>query len=168
MRVSTLSERWCGVFLLLIAGTVGCAQPGSGGAAALTAPTALGSANAAPGASYDGSGSWHFRLQITTKDGVDFGDEGDLTLTQDLDGNLHAIILDGPDDPRPTVITLIRRGLGPKLAYQMSTFEPHTLCNEEASGLALIDTATNTLQAKLSGTLQGCEKANWEINGTKN
>jgi hypothetical protein len=99
---------------------------------------------------------------------VDFSDEGDVTFTQDLDGNLHATILDSPDDPRPTVITLTRKGRGPKLAYEMSTFEPHTDCNEEASGLAQIDIATNTLQAKLSGTLQGCQKANWEVTATKN
>src|SRR5262245_22183099 len=134
-----MRERWFGFFLLLIAGTVGCAQPGGGGGAALTAPTSLGGEHAAPGASYDGSGPWHFQVHVTTKDGLDFSDEGDITFTQDLDGNLHATVLDSPDDPRPTVVTLTRRGRGPKLAYEMSLFEPHTDCNEEASGLAQID-----------------------------
>jgi hypothetical protein len=50
----------------------------------------------------------------------------------------------------------------------MSIFEPHTDCNEDVSGHAQIDIASNTLQAKLSGTEEGCIRVNYEVTATKN
>ncbi len=139
---------------------VGCTQSTSSSVApsAVTAPT---SAQAAPGASYDGSGSWHFHATARWQNGVVFNDEGDATFTQDVDGNLHATI----DNSQ---ITLTRRGSGRTIAYQMSVFESHTGCNTELSGSARINTATNTLQAELAGIEQNCERAQASMNATKN
>ena len=59
---------------------VGCTQSTSSSVApsAVTAPT---SAQAAPGASYDGSGSWHFHATARWQNGAVFNDEGDATFT---------------------------------------------------------------------------------------
>lgn len=167
MRVSTLSARWFGLFLLLIAGTVGCGQAGPGSASPLTAPSALSSdgLSAGPGASYDGSGSWHATItQRNLTDNQVLTFEFDIEFTQDTDGNLHA-----SDDI--TAVTLTRRGSGLRIAYDMSVFESHASCHTEMSGMAQIDTATNTLAAELNGLNndgQGCFRASVSITATKN
>jgi hypothetical protein len=77
--------------------------------------------------------------------------EGDLTFTQDLNGNLSA-----PNEQGGQV-TLIRKGVGPKLTYLASSYEPSSSdCPEDFSGIAQIDTATNTFEARLTGVLEGC------------
>jgi hypothetical protein len=165
MRVSTPPARWFSFFLLLIAGTIGCAAPGTGVPASPTAPTlASGATNLGPGASYDGSGLWHANItqrNLTTNEVLTF--EFDIAFTQDTDGNLHA-----SDDG--TVATLTRRGSGLRIAYDMSVFESHPSCNTQMSGSAQIDTATNTLTAKLSGLNndgQGCFRAQASLTATK-
>jgi len=115
-----------------------------------SAPTDV-TAQAAPGASYNGSGSWHFNVTETVGESV-FTDEGNVTFTQNQSADLHATI----DN---TEITLTRQGSGRKISYKMSTFEAHTNCNAEFSGHASIDTSTNTLEAKLRGTEQECQRA---------
>ena len=146
---------------------VGCAQSPSptASSSAVTAPT---SAQVAPGASYDGSGPWHFSVIFSSISGEELGrDQGVITFTKDVDGNLHATVLDDPNDPRPTVVTLTRRGLGPKITYLMSIFEPHTDCDVDVSGPAQIDIATNTLTARLTGTEEGCIRVVYSITATK-
>src|SRR5207245_1097003 len=125
MRASLTGALVC--IALLFA--VGCAQsPSPTLASGVTAPT---SAQSGPGASYDASGSWHFRIHLTSKDGLDVTQEGDLTVTQDADGNLHVPV--GASE-----FTLLRKGSGPKLAYVMSLFESHPRCDTDVSGPAKI------------------------------
>jgi hypothetical protein len=151
------------VLVVLAASAVGCAQ------SAPTSPSQTGSSEdlsvtaqaAAPGASYNGSGSWHFQATSRWQNGAVFNDEGDATFTQDVDGNLHATAGN-------TQLTLKRLGSGRTIAYRMSVLEPHTGCNTEYSGSAQINTATNTLQAKLAGIEQNCERAELSVNATKN
>ena len=163
MRASSTA----GVVFVATMFVVGCAQSPSPTMASsgVTAPT---SAQVAPGASYDGSGPWHFNVVFSSISGEELGrGEGDITFTQDLDGNLHATVLDGPADPRPTVVTLTRKGLGQKITYKMSSLEPHTDCDEDVSGPAQIDIATDTLTARLTGTQEGCMRVVWSITATK-
>jgi hypothetical protein len=56
--------------------------------------------------------------------------------------------------------TLLRKGkgFGAKVTYAASTFEPSSSgCPEDMSGVAQIDVATNTLTARLTGVLEGCD-----------
>ena len=140
---------------LLIAGTVSCAQSGTGVPASPTAPSLEFGARAAsaspssttarlgPGASYDGSGSWHFIITRRAENELSTF-EFDGTFTQDPDGNLHLT-----EDN--TQITLTRRGSGLRIPYDMSVFESHQICNTELSGSAQIDTVTNTLRGRVRG-----------------
>ena len=163
MRVSTLSSRSFGLFLLLIAGTAGCGQSGPGVQASLTAPSSLesGATHVGPGASYDASGLW--RVTVTQRNLTDnqvqtF--EFDSVITQDTDGNLR-----GSDG-----VTLTRLASGLIVAYKISAFESHPSCNTELSGSAQIDTRTNTLTAHLSGLNndgQGCFRVQSSITATK-
>jgi len=164
MRASLTALFVVSISTLFVAG---CSQstPTTVGTFAVTAPT---SAQAAPGASYDASGPWHFSVIFSSISGEELGrDQGVITFTQDVDGNLHATVLDDPNDPRPTVVTLTRRGLGPKITYRMSIFEPHTDCDVDVSGPAQIDIATNTLTARLTGTEEGCIRVIYSITATK-
>jgi hypothetical protein len=157
MRVSTLSARWFGFSLLLIAGTVGCAQSETGDPASLTAPSAVTPPTSAQGAptAYDASGTWHVSVVISSHSGeVLLTDEGDNTLTQDADGNLSANTEDGGQ------VTMVRRGkgFGAKVTYDISTTEPSSSgCPEDLTGVGQIDVATNTLTARLTGVLEGCQ-----------
>ena len=160
MRVSTLPARWFGFSLLVIAGTVGCGQSGTGDPASLTAPSAVTAPTSAQGAPvpYDASGDWLGSFVITTLSGgeVLFSGDGEiLTFTQDSDGNLHAGPLEEGGE-----FTLVRRGkgFGPKVSYDISWLEPSSSgCPEDLSGVAQIDVATNTLTARLTGVLEGCD-----------
>jgi hypothetical protein len=130
---------------------VGCSQsPSPSVAAGLTAPTSL---QAAP-ASYDASGTWHSRFVFTTMSGEEvLSGEGEVTFTQDLDGNF---IIPTEQDGQTT---FLRRGtgFGAKVTYDVSLFEPSSSgCPEDMSGVAQIDVATNTLEARLTGVLEGC------------
>lgn len=155
------------VVLIATLFVAGCAQGPSASVApsALTAPT---SAPAAP-EPYDASGPWHASFVITSMSGEELlSGEGALTFTQDSDGNLRAV-----DPEEGTQITLLRRGkgLGPKVTYDISIFEPSSSgCPEDLSGTAQIDVATNTLTARLIGVLEGCQdnKVVLSITGTKN
>ena len=163
MRVSTLSGRSFGLFLLLIAGTAGCGQSGPGVGASLTAPSSLesGATHLGPGASYDASGLWRVTVtqrNLTNNQVQTF--EFDSVITQDTDGNLQSS--DG--------VTMTRLASGLRIAYKISAFESHPSCNTELSGSAQIDTATNTLTAHLSGLNndgQGCFRVQSTITATK-
>ena len=155
------------VVLIATSFVVGCAQGPSASVApsAVTAPT---SAPAAP-APYDASGPWDASFVITSISGEELlSGEADITFTQDSDGNLHAV---NPEEG--TQITLLRRGkgLGPKVTYDISIFEPSSSgCPEDLSGVAQIDVATNTLTARLIGVLEGCDNDTTvvlSITGTK-
>ena len=151
------------VLLVLAAFAVGCAQ------SAPTSPSQTGNSEdvsvtaqaAAPGASYNAGGSWHFRAIARWQNGAVFNDEGDITFTQDVDGNLHGTTGNAQ-------LTLTRLGSGRTIAYRMSVFEPHTGCNTELSGTAQIHTATDLLQAKLAGIEQNCERAEVSVQAFKN
>jgi len=166
MRVSSLSARWFGFFLLLIAGTIGCAQPGTGVSPSLTAPNlASGATDAKPSVSYDASGVWNLTATATNLNtGEEQTFESPVTFTQDPDGTIHA-----SDDI--TVFTMTRKGSAGKLQYAMTVTEDHPDCDTNLSGTAQIDPNTNTLTAKLTGPNsdgQGCFRAQVLITATKN
>jgi hypothetical protein len=165
-----LSSRFLPLFGLPLIATlfvVGCSQGSSPSVApsAVTAPTSV---PAAP-PPYDAGGPWHASFVITSMSGEELlSGEGDLTFTQDSDGNLHGV---NPEEG--TQITLLRRGkgLGAKVTYDMSLFEPSSSgCPEDMSGVGQIDVATNTLTASLIGVLEGCQnnKVVLSITATKN
>jgi len=109
-----------------------------------------------PSVPYDGSGVWHYVLQITNSgvEGLhshDVIDEGDFFFTQDGEGNLHA-------RQNTTEITLTRRNAGRMAIYEMSIYEPHPRCDTHLKGSAQIDTDTNTLHAVISGIEEGCDR----------
>src|SRR4029453_8587728 len=112
---------------------------------------------------------WDFSVIISSISGeVLLTAEGDLTFTQDSDGNLHAV-----NEEEGTQVTLLRhgKGLGPKITYAASSFEPSSSgCPEDLSGHAQIDVATNTLTARLTGVLEGCSGSRVvnEVTMTKN
>jgi hypothetical protein len=151
-----LSSRFLPLFGLPLIATlfvVGCSQGSSPSVApsAVTAPTSV---PAAP-PPYDAGGPWHASFVITS-------------MSQDSDGNLHGV---NPEEG--TQITLLRRGkgLGAKVTYDMSLFEPSSSgCPEDMSGVGQIDVATNTLTASLIGVLEGCQnnKVVLSITATKN
>jgi len=132
----------------------GCAQTPSPTApsASVTAPA---SAQVTP-VPYDASGTWHVSVVISSISGeVLLTAEGDPTFTADSDGNLRSV-----NEEEGTQTTLIRRGpgFGPKITYAASSFEPSSSgCPEDLSGIAQIDVATNTLTARLTGVLEGCQ-----------
>ena len=146
MRVSTFSVRWFGLLLFLTAGTVGCAQSGTGVPTSLTSPSSLSSA-IGPGASYDATGMWHF---VTTFPGNP-DESADAYVTQDADGNLSFV-----DDGE--VITLERIGTGVIITYRLSHAGPEsgTACDVLAQGTGQLDTRTNTLTVKLMLRELGC------------
>jgi hypothetical protein len=165
-----LSTRFLPLFGLPLIATlfvVGCAQ----GPSASVAPSAVTAPTAAPVAPppYDASGTWHNSFVITSMSGEELlSGEGDLTLTQDSDGNLHGV---NPEEG--TQITMVRRGngVGQKVTYDISSFEPSSSgCPEVLSGVGQIDVATNTFTARLTGVLEGCQnnKVVLSISATKN
>lgn len=167
MNLSSRLPRLFGLPLIATLFVVGCSQGSSPSIApsAVTAPT---SAPAAP-PPYDAGGSWHSRFVITSMSGEELlSGEGDLTFTQDSDGNLHGV---NPEEG--TQITMVRRGkgVGPKVTYDISSIEPSSSgCPEDLSGVGQIDVATNTFTARLTGVLEGCQnnKVVLSITGTKN
>jgi hypothetical protein len=143
---------------------IGCLDPNESGCCAGT-PGLIDSAvsgatlSAAPGASYDASGSWHLIIDETVA-GQDHHEESDVTFVQDPHGNIT--ITEIPS------VTLLRHSVGKKILYKMTVFEPHPSCNTDLSGTAQIDTTTNTFDAKLSGIEEGCDKAQLTVTGVRN
>ena len=119
--------------------------------------TAPASAQLGPGASYYASGSWHFIVR--DKPNGDVMDEGDNTLIQDADGNIH--IANGP--------TFTRVGTGQAIAYSVSSIEHHQNCDTNLSGQAQLDTKTNTFHAHVSGIEAelNCSQVNFWLTATK-
>jgi hypothetical protein len=173
MSLSNISKGSVGALLLTVVGTVGCAQPGSSNqasamapssvtsGAALSAPQSGTTAQAGPGASYDASGTYIVEAGLK-RNGEPFSDPDQITLTQDGAGNLHGVIPGG----HPTSVTLVRRGSGQTIEYDMSVFEPHTQCNTVLSGQAQLNTKTGVMKAHLSGIEQDCENVDYFITAT--
>ena len=65
-------------------------------------------------------------------------------------------------------MTLTRHSSGKKISYKITVFEPRATCSTDISGTAQIDTTTNTLDAKLSGVEEGCDKAQMVVTATRN
>jgi hypothetical protein len=154
MRVSTLSARWFGFFLLLIAGTVGCAESGTGVPASLTAPSSLSvgpsAAAIGPGAGYDATGMWRF---VTTFPGEP--DEiFDAQVTQAPNGDFTFEENDGP-----VTLERLSQGDGKVITYRLfgSGPESGTDCDVRAQGTARLDTTTNTLTANVRLKELGCD-----------
>lgn len=152
-----LSSRFLPLFgfpLIFSVFVVGCAQ-GPSASIAPSAVTAPASAPVAP-APYDASGTWHSSFVITSMSGEELlSGEGDLTLTQDADGNLHGV---NPEEGTQTTLLRRGKGLGQTVTYDISSFEPSSSgCPEDLSGTAHIDVSTNTLRARLTGVLEGCQ-----------
>src|SRR5262245_8616023 len=123
---------------------VGCAQgPSPTVASGVTAAT---SAQLGPGASYDGSGSWHY-IATDRHTGDPIGNPFDVTLTQDSDGNLSGTV------QSLVSLSLTRHGNGPKITYSLSAFGATTVpCQVDLRGTLQIDTTSNTGNGSLRGT----------------
>ena len=153
MRVSTLSARRFSFFLLLIAGTVGCAQSETGAPASLTAPSSLSvrpsAAALGAGASYNASGMWRFVSTFPGEPEETF----DAQVTQLPNGDLTFTDEDGP-------ITLERlsQGDGKVITYRLAnTGDQGGDCLVRVKATALLDTTTNTLTANIRLKELGCE-----------
>ena len=165
------------VALFLAACAGGCGQSAPASPTSPSAPSSLAAGSeassatvgvttlAAPAASYDATGSWHFKATERTANNQVFHDEGDSTFTQDQDGNIQ-ILINGDTTP----ITLTRLGSGRTIAYRLSVFETHPRCNTDFSGTAQIDTVTNTLQAHFNGIEAelDCSHVELTLTATKN
>ena len=177
MRMSTLSARRFGFSLLLIAGTVGCAQSGTGVPASPTAPSSLsvGSSAAAPsslsvgpsaaalgpGASYNASGWWRF---VTTDVHGNVESTFDTNVTQDGNGNLSFTDEDGAP------ITLERLGTGVIITYRLSLISDEGGdCDVRVKGTARLDTRTHTMTVPIRLKELGCsnERLGLVVTGTK-
>ena len=143
MRVSTPSARWFGFSLLVIAGTVGCAQSGTGDPASPTAPSALSggpSANAVgPSVGYDASGTWC--VVNTDAHGNPVDPPFEQLFSQDPDtGDLLFT-----DEGQPVRAKRLSNGQGKIITYQVSFIgNEGDECDLRIKGTILLDTTTNT------------------------
>lgn len=149
MRVSTLSARWFGFSLFLIAVTVGCAQPGTGVPAPLTSPSSLSVPSAAavgPSASYDATGCWRF---------VEEGESPFVRyVSQDSStGNLSFL----DEDFSPIILERLSQGTGAIITYRISLIgDEGGECDIRIKGTVVLDTTTNTLTGRVRLKELGC------------
>jgi hypothetical protein len=154
MGVSTLSVRRFGFFLLLIAGTVSCAQSGTGVPAPLTALSSLSvgpsAAAVGPGASYNATGDWRFVTAFPGQPDEIFV----AYVTQLPNGDLTFEEGDGP-----VTLERLSQGGGNVITYRLfgSGPESGTDCDVRALGTARLDTTTNTLTANVRLKELGCD-----------
>ena len=174
MRRSILSVQWFGFFLLLVAGTVGCAQSGTGIPSSLTAPSsrsvgvsapALEPAALGPGASYDASGEWEFRTNDIHGNPVD--SPFNTCVSQDqATGNL-SFLADGD----PATLERLSAGTGEIITYRLfgSGPESGTECDVQFKGTARLDTTTSTMTLPFRLKELGCsnQRVGWIITATR-
>jgi hypothetical protein len=149
MRVPTFQVRWFGFSLLLIAGTVGCTQSGTGvptmatpSSAAVPSAVAVG-----PSANYSATGTWCF----VEADEQPF----QRLVTQDGNGDLHFL----DEDHLPVTLERLSQGAGAMITYrlaQISGPEGGGECDIRVMGTVLLDTTTNTLTANVRLKELGC------------
>jgi len=160
MRVSTLSARWFGFFVLVIAGTVGCAQSGTGDPASPTAPSSLSGGPSAtavgPSAGYDASGTWC--IANTDAKGNLEGGPFETIISQDpAAGDLSLTDEDGI----PVRLERLSNGQGAIITYRIAFIgnEGGSECDFRAKGTVLLDTTTNTVTGNLRLKELGCSNA---------
>jgi hypothetical protein len=167
MRVSTLSARWFSFILLLIAGTVGCGQSGTGVPAPLTAPSSLSVPSTAalgPSAGYNASGTWSF---VFTDVHGNFDGDFDSEVHQDpVTGDLTFL----DNDDFPVTMERLSNGSGAIITYRVYDIDTHENggCAIRVMGTVRLDTTTNTLTMpyRLKGlTCNG--RLGGILNGTK-
>jgi hypothetical protein len=143
MRVSTLSARWFGFSLLLIAGTVGCAQSETGAPASPTSPSSLSGGPSAtavgPSAGYDASGTWC--VVNTDAHGNPVDPPFEQLFSQDPDtGDLLFT-----DEGQLVRAERLSNGQGKIITYQVSFIgNEGGECDLRIKGTILLDTTTNT------------------------
>jgi len=143
MRVSILLARSFSLFVVLIAGTVGCAQPGTGvpGPSAASSYLSVGpSATAAgPSADYDASGPWC--LANTDAHGNLDGSPWTTNIIQDPNtGNLSLTDEDG----FPVTLERLSNGAGAIITYRVNFIGDEDGCDIRVMGTGRLDTTANT------------------------
>jgi hypothetical protein len=154
--MSTLSARWFGFLLLLIAGTAGCAQSETGAPASPTSPSSLSAGPSAtavgPSAGYDASGTWC--IANTDAKGNLEGDPFETIITQDpATGDLSLTDEDG----MAVRLARLSNGQGAIITYRLSFIgNEGGECDFRAKGTLLLDTTTNTVTGNLRLKELGC------------
>ena len=164
--------RVVGVLVVGVFGVVGCSQMSmSGDTASPTGPSAVLGAkttvaaaasgpSAGPGATYNATGLWSATI---TRDGEHFG-EGVHAFTQDAEGNIVGVGTEHPEDPEfdPGTYTFTRLGAGQgaRTQYRLTITSPDPPgpdCGRNLSGVAQLNPATNTIEARrVTGTVDNC------------
>jgi hypothetical protein len=142
------------VFLLALAGSVACTQPGASHALSPTAPSFVtpSASSAVPGVfaptsvaggSYNATGVWH--LVITDQRSGEVYDDVDTELTQHPDGT---ITFCGECEGELFTLTPRSAGQGAAVPYELSYFGAGSPCNASLSGAAVLDARNDTITAR--------------------